>query len=440
MKASIIPRPTARTATRGVSLLDRVARTIVLRQLSRLSDGCLVIHDDLGEWQSGHVSDRCPFEAQVRVSDMRFYRHVLLGGHLGVAEAYIRGYWTCSDLTSLVRMMLRNRQTMEQLESVFARLGKPVQLLVHRLRSNTRTGSRRNILSHYDIGNDFYGLMLDASMTYSCGIFARSDSTLLEASIAKYDRICRALSLGPSDHVLEIGCGWGGFAIHAARHYGCRVTTTTISQQQFDLARQRIEQEQLSDRITLLQKDYRDLRGQYDKLVSIEMIEAVGHTYYAGFFRKCGGLLKPDGAMALQAITIPDHLFSRHVRTVDFIKRYIFPGSCIPSITALCKAAADASDLRLVHLDDITPHYARTLREWRLNVFSQADEVRAMGYSEAFLRLWEFYLCYCEASFAERYNRNVQMVLVRPECRLQWPSLFLAEVAPDSVGNERAAP
>jgi cyclopropane-fatty-acyl-phospholipid synthase len=383
-----------------------------------------VLRDDLGEMRFGQVSERCPFEVEVQVRDPRFYRAMLFDGHLGVAEAYIQGHWACNDLPSLIRMMLRNQQTLEQLESGLAGLIRPLHRMVHRLRSNTRKGSRRNILSHYDIGNDFYSLMLDPSMTYSCGIFERSDSTLLDASNAKNDRICRKLSLSAADHLLEIGTGWGGFAIHAAKHYGCQVTTTTISQEQLEWAGQRIAREGLSKQITVLCTDYRDLQGQYDKLVSIEMIEAVGHQYYKTFFGKCCKLLKPSGAMALQAITIPDHLFSRHVRTVDFIKRYVFPGSCIPSITALCDAMARSGDLRLVHLEDLTPHYARTLRLWRQNVFSHVDQIREMGYSDAFLRLWEFYLCYCEGSFAEGYNRDVQMVLARPQCRLE-PDAYL---------------
>jgi cyclopropane-fatty-acyl-phospholipid synthase len=394
------------------------------------------MRDDLGEARFGHDREACPFEVDLQVGDLRFYRHVLLDGHLGAAESYIRGYWTCSELTSLVRLMLRNQQALGQLDRGLARLSRPLRLVAHRLRSNTRIGSRRNITAHYDIGNDFYELMLDRSMTYSCGIFERPDCTLLEASIAKYDRICTKLALSKADHLLEIGTGWGGFAIHAARHYGCRVTTTTISPQQFEWARRRIAEEGLSRQISVLCQDYRDLEGQYDKLVSIEMIEAVGHQYYGTFFRKCCELLKAEGAMALQAITIPDHLFRRHVKTVDFIKRYIFPGSCIPSLAALSSAMSISSDLRLVHLEDITPHYARTLRLWRDNVFSHVDEIRSLGYSDTFLRLWEFYLCYCEGSFAEGYNRDVQMVLIRPQSRLQ-PDLASPAAVPSQAGEHR---
>jgi cyclopropane-fatty-acyl-phospholipid synthase len=434
MKASIFPRTPAIADVRSPSRLDRMARSAFLRQLSALEDGRLTIRDGLGESEFGQTSARCPFDVNIEVRDLRFYRHVVLDGHLGAAETYMRQYWTCPDVAALVRLMLRNERFLTRLDRGLARLTQPLRFLVHRLRSNTRAGSRRNIVAHYDIGNDFYRLMLDESMTYSCGIFERDDSTLLEASTAKNDRLCRKLALSPSDHVLEIGSGWGGFAIHAARQYGCRVTTTTISKQQFELARERIAREGLTDRITILQKDYRDLQGQYDKLVSIEMIEAVGHEYYETFFRKCGALLKPDGMMAMQAITIPDHLFRRHVKTVDFIRRYIFPGSCIPTITALSNAMARAGDLRLVHLDDITPHYARTLRSWYDNVRGNIDEIRSLGYSDTFLRLWEFYLLYCEGSFAEGYNRDVQMILIRPECRVE-PDRFAQAAASRPVAG-----
>ena len=278
----------------------------------------------------------------------------------------------------------------------------------------------KNILAHYDLGNDFYALFLDETMTYSCGIFEREDSTLKEASEAKYDRICRKLMLTTGDQVLEIGTGWGGFAVHAAGNYGVHVTTATISDEQHQFAQNRIKAAGLEDRITLLKSDYRDLSGKFDKLVSIEMIEAVGHHFYATFFRTCSRLLKDDGMMALQAITIGDQIFDRHRRSVDFIKRYIFPGSCIPSITAISNAIARATDLRLVHLEDITPHYARTLSEWRRRFFANLDKVREMGYSDTFIRMWEYYLCYCEGGFAERYIGDVQMLFTKPLYRMDF--------------------
>jgi cyclopropane-fatty-acyl-phospholipid synthase len=260
-------------------------------------------------------------------------------------------------------------------------------------------------------------LFLDETMTYSCGIFSSPSSSLYDASVEKYDRICRKLLLNPKDHVLEIGGGWGGFALHAAKNYGCRVTMTTISDQQYEFAQQLIRREGMDDRIEILHKDYRDLQGTYDKLVSIEMIEAVGHQYLDTFFRCCSSRLKNDGMMLLQAITIADQEFDRHKQEVDFIKRYIFPGSCIPSINVISSAVTSGTDMRLFHLEYITPHYARTLREWRVRFFSQIAEVRRLGYSKQFIRMWEYYLCYCEAGFEERYIGDVQVLFTKPLSR-----------------------
>lgn len=251
-------------------------------------------------------------------------------------------------------------------------------------------------------------------MMYSSAIFDSPDMTLEQASVAKLDRICRKLELKPDDHVLEIGTGWGGFALHAARHYGCRVTTTTISQAQFDLASARVQHAGMQDNIKILLSDYRDLQGKFDKLVSIEMIEAVGHAFYDSYFRKCGELLKPDGMFLLQGITIADQRYESAKDSVDFIQRYIFPGSCIPSVTALLNSVTRASDMRLFNLEDIGPHYARTLAEWRKNFFQNIEQVRALGYSEEFIRMWEFYLCYCEGGFEERALGDVHMLLVKP--------------------------
>jgi cyclopropane-fatty-acyl-phospholipid synthase len=303
------------------------------------------------------------------------------------------------------------------MEKGLARLTAPLHMFIHRLRGNTRKGSRLNIAAHYDLGNDFYKLFLDETLTYSCNIFECHDSTLKEASLAKYHRICQKLELSSQDHVVEIGSGWGGFAIYAAQKCGCRITTTTISSAQHDLVKERIDKAGVAHKVELLLEDYRDLKGKYDKLVSIEMIEAVGHQYLDTFFRSCSKLLKEDGMMLLQAITMTDQVFDRHKRNVDFIKRYIFPGSCIPSITAMSRSIARASDLKLFHLEDITPHYARTLRTWRERFFANIDKVRDLGLPETFIRMWDYYLSYCEAGFAERYLGDVQMLLTKPLCR-----------------------
>ncbi len=312
--------------------------------------------------------------------------------------------------------MARNVAAMDGLEGGLAALRRPVDAIWHALRRNTRTGSRRNIAEHYDLGDDFFQLMLDPTMTYSCGVFERPDATLEEASIAKIDRLCRMLRLGPEDHLLEIGTGWGAFALHAASRYGCRVTTTTISANQLARARRRVADAGLSDSVTVLHTDYRDLPGRFDKLVSVEMLEAVGADYYGTFFSKCASLLEDDGLMALQTITIADARYEQHVRGVDFIKRYVFPGSNIPSITALLQAATRSSDLTLRRLDDIGPHYATTLAAWRENLARNADAVARLT-DERFRRIWHFYLCYCEAGFAEGYLGDAQMLFSRPRGR-----------------------
>lgn len=327
------------------------------------------------------------------------------------------GLWSADDLTQVLRIMTLNRDIFERMDKGWSKLTALLNRSWHFLRKNTQSGSRKNIIAHYDLGNDFYRLFLDETLTYSCGIFERDDSTLKDASMAKYERICQKLELDPNDEVIEIGSGWGGWAIYAAQHYGCRVTTTTISDQQFKLAKQRIVDSGVAERVDLVFKDYRDLKGKYDKLVSIEMIEAVGHHYLNAYFRTCSRLLKEDGMMLLQAITIADQVFERHKRSVDFIKRYIFPGSCIPSITAISNSIAKATNLRLIHLEDITPHYARTLACWRENFLKNIDEVKALGYSNAFIRMWEYYFSYCEAGFAERYIGDVQMLFSKPMCR-----------------------
>ena len=397
--------------------LDGLARRAVLTRLERLQHGKLIIIDADDTSRFGQACDLCPLEVTVNVRDARFYADIAFGGSVGAGEAYIQGYWGASDLTNLVRILIHNRDVLDGMETGLARLTAPVQKILHWLSRNTRAGARRNIAAHYDLGNDFFRLFLDETMMYSCAMFEHAHTSLHAASVAKLERICRKLDLQPTDHLLEIGTGWGGFALHAASRYGCRVTTTTISRQQYELARERIHAAGLRDRITLLLEDYRDLRDAYDKLASIEMIEAIGYDQYDTFFRQCGRLLKPDGQMLLQSITIADQRYQGARDEVDFIKRYVFPGSCIPSITVLNQAMTQASDLKLFHLEDIGPHYATTLRRWRENLHARIDAVRALGYSDAFIRLRGFYLCYCEGGFAERVLGDVHMLLVKPACR-----------------------
>jgi cyclopropane-fatty-acyl-phospholipid synthase len=398
-------------------LLDRLARGMLLNSLSAVTLGHLTLLDSGRRLDFGEANT--DLSATLRVHHPAFYRQVAFGGTIGAGEAYMDGVWECDDLPALVRIMVRNQEAQARMEGGLARLAIPVRRLLHRLHDNTRIGSRRNIAAHYDLGNDFYRLFLDPTMAYSCGIFERPDSTLEEASVAKFDRICRKLRLAPGMSLLEIGTGWGGFAIHAARSYGCRVTTTTISRQQHELAQERVRAVGLEKQITLLQQDYRDLSGQFDRLVSIEMIEAVGHRHLPTFFRVCGRRLKPDGIGLIQVITMPDHAYDAYKDTPDFISRYIFPGGCCPSLSAMSKASAATADLRLVHLEDLTPHYARTLRAWRSAFHANLKRVRQLGYPERFIRMWDFYLCYCEGGFEERFTGVQQLMVARPECRLE---------------------
>jgi len=401
--------------------LDQTARKTVLSLLNKLQHGRITIIEDNHRYSFGEESSTASLKADIGVHHSQFYSRILFGGSIGAAEAYMEGLWSADDLTVVMRILALNQKAFADMEKGLARLAATFYKLCHSARKNTKMGSRKNILAHYDLGNDFYSLFLDKTMTYSCGIFEHEQSTLEAASQAKYDRICRKLKLEPGHRVIEIGTGWGGFAVHAAQNYGVHVTTTTISDEQYRYAEKRFRDAGLEKRISLLRKDYRDLQGEFDRLVSIEMIEAVGHHYYDVFFQTCSRLLKDGGLMALQAITIGDHIFDRHKRSVDFIKRYIFPGSCIPSLTAISKATAGATDLRLIHLEDITPHYVRTLREWRRRFFANIDEVRKMGYPDTFIRMWEYYLCYCEGGFTERYIGDVQMLFAKPLYRWDLP-------------------
>lgn len=417
MKVSIIPSDVTTSKSLKENSIDRLARQLLFGKLEKIRRGQITIVDK-GQFHTfGKSTDAFPLKATIRVNHPRFYTCIALGGSIGAGEAYMDALWSTDDLTTVIRIIIQNQSVFEEMEKGWARLSVPLHRIYHALRRNTLQGSQANIMAHYDLGNDFYSLFLDETMTYSCGIFEHDQSSMEAASLAKYRRICQKLQLTGKDHVAEIGSGWGGFAVFAARHYGCRVTTTTISRQQYEMAFEQIRHAGLSDKITLLHEDYRHIEGLYDKLVSIEMIEAVGHQYLDTFFATCSRLLRNDGMMALQAITIRDQLYEQHKNSVDFIKRYIFPGGCIPSITAMTSSIAHATDLKLFHLEDITPHYIMTLKKWRERFFSNIEKVRALKFPENFIRMWEFYLCLCEAGFAERYIGNIQMLLTKPMCR-----------------------
>ena len=387
------------------------------RRLHSLQGGRIHFQDALGEWTAGknEAADH-GLEARVHVRDMCFYRRMALGGTMGAAESYLHEQWDCDDLERAFRILLRDHALLDQMDRGLARWMAPFLRFVHRTRRNTRQGSRKNIHAHYDLGNEFFRTMLDDSMTYSCGIFSSPGTNLGAAQEAKLEHICRKLGLGRSDHVLEIGTGWGSFAIHAASRYACRVTTTTISREQLEYSRERIRALGLADRVEVLFEDYRDLQGRYDKLVSIEMIEAVGLDHQGEFLRKCSSLLKPDGAAVIQAITLSDSHYEHYRRGVDFIQRHVFPGSCLLSLTRLAAEAARAG-LRVQHLDEIGPHYVGTLRAWREGFHRRLDEVRRLGFPERFVRLWNYYLAYCEAGFRERFLGDAQILLVKPGYR-----------------------
>jgi cyclopropane-fatty-acyl-phospholipid synthase len=392
--------------------LDRTLRHRLLTTLDGLQGGVVTVRDALGTLTVGEAD--AALAVHLDVLDPGFYRAVAANGSVGAGESYMDGHWRCDDLVALVRLLVRNRDRLDAMETGLARAGGMAMRALHAFRRNTRSGSQKNIAAHYDLGNDLFKLFLDENLMYSSAIFADESESLEAAQRRKLERICRKLDLQPDDHLVEIGTGWGGMALYAARNFGCRVTTTTISREQHALAVARVAEAGLSDRITVLLEDYRDLDGKFDKLVSIEMIEAIGHQYLETYLAKCASLLKDDGLALIQAITIEDHRYEQALSSVDFIKRHIFPGSFIPSVSAITGAAARASDLRLVNLEDIGPSYALTLHHWRQRFLARLDQVRAQGYDERFIRMWEFYLCYCEGGFIERSIGDVHLLLARP--------------------------
>ena len=376
---------------------------------SNLEHGNIIFIDGDFTLQCGNSAEPA---ATVDVHDDRFYTTLAAGGAVGASEAYMQGMWTCDQLTLLVQVLLRNTSVLRGLGN--AAYKKPLYKLLHLMNRDSVHGSKKNIEAHYDLGNKLFENFLDPTMTYSSGFFEQSDSTMQQASTAKLDRICQKLALSESDHVVEIGTGWGSFALHAARNYNCKITTTTISEEQYQLACQRVKDAGMQDRIEIVKKDYRLLTGQYDKLVSIEMIEAVGLAYLGNYFEKCASLLKPAGKMLIQAITIADQQYEFSKRNVDFIQRYIFPGGALPSVTALINTATNKTDLRMTALEDITGHYATTMRKWREKFYLNVEQITELGYDNRFLRMWEYYLCYCEGGFEEKSIGCVQAEFTKP--------------------------
>lgn len=413
MKAVSLSSDEHLAPTHRPGLLDGLARRLVLGRLTGIEHGVLTIRDAKQQYVFGRSRPDEILAATITVNDDRFYGDIAFGGSIGAAESWMQGYWDCDDLVTLVRIMVRNRDTLDGMEGGLAWVSRPLQKLFHWANRNTRQGAQRNIAAHYDLGNDFFSLWLDESMMYSCAIFEGENPTLAEAQQTRLDRVCRNLDLNPDDHLVEIGTGWGSLAIHAASRFGCRVTTTTISSQQYEMARKRINAAGMQGRITLLLQDYRDLDGQYDKLISLEMIEAIGYDQYETYFAKCAELLRPGGRMLIQAITIEDERFEQYRKDVDFIQRYIFPGSCVPSEKVMRETIARVGGLLMLSVDDIGLNYATTLNHWRRNFFQKLDQVRSLGYPEEFIRMWDFYLCYCEGGFLERSISDVLLVAER---------------------------
>ncbi len=350
---------------------------------------------------------------QLLVHRERFFARALLGGDTAIGEAYMDGDWSTPDLVSLMRLAVRNLAQLEKSNTFFSALSRFADRLRQSMRTNTVEGSRRNIHAHYDLSNEFFNLFLDQSMVYSCAWYETAEDSLETAQFQKLDRICRKLDLQPRDRVLEIGTGWGAFALHAARNYGCQVTTTTISQQQYEYARELFGVADPDRRIELLLRDYRELSGTFDKIVSIEMFEAVGFEHYDEFFRTCDRLLNPDGSMLLQTITMNEQRFARYLKQSDWIQKYIFPGAELASLRGVLDSLARATRLSLFHAEDMGVHYARTLASWRKRFVNSIAKVKALGFDDRFIRMWDYYLAFCEGAFLERHISDFQLLLTK---------------------------
>ena len=402
-------------ANKKVKFLSTIFKSMILKRFNNIQYGHIQLNDEKEIYSFGNPKSKSTVEVNVLSPD--FYVLLGSGGLLGAAEAYTAGFWKANDLVNLIRIVYRNKDAMSKLDFGWSIITKPINLFLHWMRKNSLSGSKQNILAHYDLSNNFYQLWLDETMTYSCGYFKNKSSTMKDASIEKLDRICRKINIKPEDSILEIGTGWGSFAIHAAKNYGCNITTTTISNAQYKIAKERIQQAGLEKKITLLKNDYRNLSGHFDKIVSIEMIEAVGHQFVPLYMKKVSSLLKNDGLFAMQGITYNDQTFDKYKGSVDFIKKYVFPGSCLISVSQITNVMKEYTDLSLAHLEDITMHYATTLKIWRTKFLEELDAIRKLGFSNEFINMWEFYFVYCEAGFRERNIGDYQFVFSKPEAQ-----------------------
>ena len=394
--------------------INEFSKKLVLRSLKNISDGTLLIIEGSNKYKFG--SDKS-LNAEIIVNNPRFYTEILLGGSIGASEAYIHRSWTSNDLTKVIQLMARNQSTMDSMEGPFRIIAAPFLRMFHALNRNTLYGSKKNIARHYDLSNKFFSLFLDSTMMYSSAIYPNKTSSIEVAAEYKLDVICKKLDLNKSHRVVEIGSGWGGFAIYAAKNYGCHVTTTTISKEQYKYVREKIKHLKLEKHIKIIFKDYRELTGKYDKLVSIEMIEAVGHKFYDSYFKKVSELLNQNGDALIQAITIRDQRYKQAIRSVDFIQKYIFPGSCIPSINVMQNAITESGDMVINDVRDIGHHYAKTLATWREKFTLNKKSIIKLGFDEKFLRMWRFYFCYCQGGFLEKSISTIHLHITKPDYR-----------------------
>lgn len=394
-----------------------LAKRLVFKLFNQLRHGELVIQDGNTTHRFGGGDVSIAPSATVVIHEQRAYSRILTGGTMGAAEAYIDGDWSTEQLTDVTRVFSANIPILEAMKHKQNWFIKAGVKLAHAARKNSVSGSRENIAAHYDLGNEFFSLFLDPSLMYSSAVYPKGSDNLAEASQHKLKLICEDLELKPTDHLVEIGTGWGGMAIYAAENYGCNVTTTTISKEQLDYARAEVERRGLQDKVTLLFEDYRNLSGQFDKLVSIEMIEAVGHEYFDTYFGRVSSLLKPDGKAVIQAITINEQRYEDYRKSVDFIKRYIFPGGCLPSLNIISGALTRTTDMQIIDLRDIAIDYAKTLKHWHEAFMAELDAVKSLGFDEKFIRMWRFYLSYCEGGFRERIIGTYQITMAKPYYR-----------------------
>ena len=414
----LLPQSTKNKASLSDRLMPKAwARSMILQHLGTMQRGQLVIEENGEKTIYGDQSDTVSLVAELTVVNSDTFFALALNGVIGAGESYMDGHWTSPDLVKVIRFFVVNMQTLDAMDGERTWLSRMGMWLLDRVNRNTIARAQKNISAHYDLGNDFFSLFLDQTMMYSSAVFADENISLFDASNAKLETICQQLKLNADDHLVEIGTGWGGMAIYAAQNYGCRVTTTTISEEQFDFATKRVKDLGLSDQVTVLMQDYRKLTGRYDKLVSIEMIEAVGRQYFSEYFSRCADLLKPDGLMLIQAITIADQRYDQATKAVDFIQRYIFPGGCLPSVNIIGHHVASNTDMMIISLSDIGRDYAITLERWREQFLEKLETVRSQGFDERFIRMWEYYLCYCEGGFRERVISTAQIVMAKPDYR-----------------------